>query len=96
MNMPRLSGKERVILTLLISNGEMYGLAMVHQSEALKRGTVYVTLSRMEDKGFVKSRDVVGPDPGPARRMYTVTGLGKRVLAFADAWDAGIVEGFAT
>ena len=32
----------------------MYGLELVTESEgALKRGTVYVTLGRLEEKGYV-------------------------------------------
>ena len=46
---PRLSGTERLILDLL-RQGELFGLQLVDRSEgALKRGTVYVTLGRMQD-----------------------------------------------
>ena len=52
-----LPKKERLILELLVSGGPMYGLQLVEQSDgALKRGTVYVTLGRMEAKGLVESR----------------------------------------
>ena len=35
----------------------MFGLQLVEQSNGgLKRGTVYVTLGRMQDKGYVESR----------------------------------------
>jgi DNA-binding PadR family transcriptional regulator len=52
MDIPRLSGKEFAILNLLVTNGEMYGLEMVRAlPSTLKRGTIYVTLSRMEEKG---------------------------------------------
>jgi DNA-binding PadR family transcriptional regulator len=79
MDIPRLSAKEAEVLRLLIANGEMYGLEMVQRSTMLKRGTVYVTLSRMGDKGYVESRlEEVSPGEGPARRLYTVTGLGVR------------------
>lgn len=67
------------MLRLMIANGEMYGLEMVQRSTILKRGTVYVTLSRMGDKGYVESRlENVSPGDGPARRLYKVTGLGER------------------
>ena len=65
----------------------MYGLALVQESRgALKRGTVYVTLGRMEEKGYVESR-LEAPSAGAIglpRRLYRPTGLGLRVL---DAWD---------
>src|SRR5215475_15773133 len=53
---PRLSTTERLILDLL-REGELFGLQLVDRSDgALKRGTVYVTLGRMQDKGYVESR----------------------------------------
>jgi PadR family transcriptional regulator, regulatory protein PadR len=83
--LPTLSNKERVILELLVS-GPKYGLELVDDSRgALKRGTVYVTLGRMEQKGLVESRhekDARSADR-PQRRMYHVTAHGRRVL---DAW----------
>ena len=55
MDIPKLSPTERLILELL-SGEEMFGLQLVEQSKgALKRGTVYVTLGRMQDKGYVES-----------------------------------------
>src|SRR5262249_39571035 len=53
---PRLSPRERLILELLAEE-EMFGLQLVERSKgALKRGTVYVTLGRMQEKGLVESR----------------------------------------
>ena len=83
--MNSLTKKEEVIMNLLFERDEMYGLDMVKNSRELKRGTVYVTLDRMEDKGLISSR-LVDPEKGsrgPARRMYKLTGAGKRVL---QAW----------
>ncbi len=83
-----LPRKEELILELLLSEGPMYGLALVERSNgALKRGTVYVTLGRMEAKGLVESM----PEPLPPggiglpRRVYRPTALGKRMLR---AWNA--------
>ena len=84
---PRLSAKESVILDLLADRGEMYGLERVSASAGqVKRGTVYVTLSRMEEKGYLESRQ---EDPAPGaiglpRRLYRPTPLGLRVR---DAWE---------
>lgn len=86
MSYPRLSEKEAEVLRLLISNGEMYGLELVRESGRLARGTVYVTLSRMEEKGFVTSRlESVLPGDGPPRRRYTPTGLGIRAYRAMEA-----------
>ena len=84
---PTLSSKEEAILELLVSKGELYGLQLVKESEGkLKRGTVYVTLSRMEEKGYVESYQEKQPSGaiGLPRRLYRPTGLGQQVL---DAWE---------
>jgi DNA-binding PadR family transcriptional regulator len=80
---PRLSAKEILILDLLADHGHQYGLQLVSTSKGrLKRGTVYVTLGRMEDKGYVTSRAEEAPDGagGLPRRLYEATPYGLRVL----------------
>lgn len=54
------------MLDLLCDQPGLYGLQLVEASSgALKRGTVYVTLGRMEDKGYVLSRvDEDAPEHG--------------------------------
>jgi PadR family transcriptional regulator, regulatory protein PadR len=87
MDIPRLSATERLILELL-ADEEMFGLQLVQQSKgALKRGTVYVTLGRMQDKGYVESWTEKQPAGaiGLPRRLYQPTAYGLRVL---EAWDA--------
>ena len=87
MDVPKLSPTERLILELLSGN-EMFGLQLVEQSKgALKRGTVYVTLGRMQDKGYVESWTEKQPPGaiGLPRRLYRPTSYGLRVRA---AWDA--------
>jgi len=84
---PRLSAKESLILDLLAREGELYGLQLVAASKGrLKRGTVYVTLGRMEDKGYVTSRAEDAPEGagGLPRRLYEATPYGLRVLK---AWS---------
>lgn len=85
---PSLPPKERLILDLLIAQGgPMFGLQLVALSDgALKRGTVYVTLGRMEAKGFVRSEQEAMPPGaiGLPRRLYYPTPLGERVLR---AWS---------
>jgi len=89
---PTLSTKERLILEMVTATGPMFGLQLVAQSRgALKRGTVYVTLGRMEQKGYVESEQ----EPpcagaiGLPRRIYRPTALGLRVLK---AWTALATE----
>ena len=82
-----LPPKERLVLELLVAVGPMYGLQLVEQSEgALKRGTVYVTLGRMEAKGLVESHQEPLPAGGIGlpRRIYRPSALGRRALS---AWS---------
>jgi DNA-binding PadR family transcriptional regulator len=82
---PNISEKEYIILKLLLpKRRKLYGLELVNQSKGtLKRGTVYVTLDRMEDKGFIRSFLTQTPkgEQGPSRRKYEITGLGQKALA---------------
>ena len=78
-----LPPKERLILELLASQGPLYGLQLVdHSDGALKRGTVYVTLGRMEAKGLVESQQEPVPPGGIGlpRRIYRPTAFGERML----------------
>ncbi|MFM8534381.1 MAG: hypothetical protein ACKOEC_12485 [Acidimicrobiia bacterium] len=87
-HLPKLSGTERIIIELLSEHQELFGLQMVGLSAgALKRGTVYVTLGRMQEKGYLESRQEPLPDGaiGLPRRLYRPTGLALRILA---AWTA--------
>ena len=80
---PRLSGKELLILELLANARPQYGLELVAASRGrLKRGTVYVTLGRMEEKGYVTSSTEETPDGagGLPRRVYEATPYGLRIL----------------
>ena len=75
------------MLELLVQQGEMYGLQLVSSSRRrLKRGTVYVTLGRMEEKGYIRSRLEAPPATigGLPRRLYEATPHGLRILK---AWS---------
>jgi len=101
---PSLSGKEALVLDLLLNKPStgMYGLELVHVSgNRLKRGTVYVTLSRMEEKGYVESwqEEQRQDAAGLPRRLYRVTGYGQRVYQACqqarEAWRMRALEGGA-
>ena len=52
----RLPPTEQFILSLLANDGASYGLQLVESSKGrLKRGGIYVTLGKMEEKGLVSS-----------------------------------------
>lgn len=82
----------------ILGSGERFGLQIVDESDgAIARGTVYVTLGRMEEKGFVTSRpdpDSAG-QPGMPRRLYRVTALGQAALKAREALSMALAEGKA-
>lgn len=79
----KLSSKEAIILSLLSKHSELYGLEIVSLSNnQVGRGTVYVTLSRMEKKRLVESRQEAQNDSVAAspRRLYKITNIGKAAM----------------
>jgi len=79
--LPSISGTESLLLDLL-EDRERFGLELVERSGgAVKRGSVYVLLSRMEAKGFVESRqeERAAGAIGLPRRMYRATSYGLKV-----------------
>jgi len=89
------SDKELLILGLLRDEpAGMYGLELVAASNGtLKRGTVYVTLTRMEDKGFIKSRvPKKGDHAGLPRPHYTIAAPGLRCLDAAQMMSMRMVR----
>lgn len=80
-------GARRVILDLLDEYGELYGLQLVKLSNGqLRRGLVYVDLSRLEDEELVSSREepVTRPEIGLPRRLYQITRKGRWARASAE------------
>jgi DNA-binding PadR family transcriptional regulator len=87
------SPKEAIALDLLRSGREMYGLEMVKEAGGeLVRGTVYVLLDRLEDKGLVSSRARPEGLAGMPRRKYRITGVGRRALAAREAALAALAS----
>ena len=79
-----ISDTEAEILSHLISRPDSYGLDMVKASGGkLKRGTIYVLLSRLDEKKMVTSKleEPQKGQRGSARRIYRATGLGEGSLA---------------
>lgn len=89
--LPSMSPTESLVMELLRGR-ERYGLELVDASRGtLKRGSVYVILARMEEKGFVDSKQEER-SPGSSglpRRLYRATPYGRKVHgAFAILRDA--------
>jgi len=81
LKIPSMSATEALLLDLM-GDGERFGLELVATSGGrVKRGSVYVTLTRMEAKGFVESRqEERAPGAiGLPRRLYKTTAYGATV-----------------
>jgi len=80
LRFPSMSRTESLVMDLL-GDRDRYGLELVEASSgALKRGSVYVILARMEEKGFVDSRqESPHKASGPPRRLYRATEYGLKV-----------------
>lgn len=75
-----------VTLLILLSQGINHGYAMMEKLNQLDLGlnqtnisTLYRTLRRFEDEGYVNSKWEAG-GPGPRRRVYQITKSGKTYL----------------
>ncbi len=92
----KLSLTEAVIAHLLRQSAvPLFGLELVRRSSSskleLKKGTIYVTLERMEKKGLVSSERETSPPPHIKegdfyipRRLYTLTPRGLQALALLE------------
>jgi len=99
---PKLSLNEALIAHLLRQSAPnpLFGLELVRRSSdgelKLKKGTIYVTLERMEKKGLVSSELETAPPPHIKegdfyipRRMYRLTPLGEQGL---DALEKAVAQ----
>jgi len=87
-NIAKLSEKEQIILKLLIDIGkEIHGYKIFIELKTrperprMQVGTIYTTLSRMDKKGYVRSRF------RSEKRFYKLTDLGQRVLEATDIFN---------
>lgn len=99
MNKEYLGEFEELVLSMVgILGDEAYGNAIVQEIDerlgrAVNLSAVHVTLYRLEDKGYVKSR-MGGASPtrgGRRKRIFTITNAGLAILrtmkdARTDLW----------
>jgi PadR family transcriptional regulator, regulatory protein PadR len=81
---PLGSFEEQVLLAVIRTGGEAYGMAVRRELEAVTGrevtiGAVYATLDRLEAKGLVASGRGAGPAGGP-RRVFALTRRGAEAL----------------
>ncbi|MCA9178846.1 MAG: helix-turn-helix transcriptional regulator [Planctomycetales bacterium] len=84
--MPHISNTEALILAMMEDGTEWYGLQLCKESNGrIKRGTVYTTLMRMEDKRLLTHRKlpIKSGQRGPARIVYKINSAGYQSL---EAW----------
>lgn len=79
--------EELILLVVAGSDGEAYGVTIQgnlieHLKKNVNISAVHVSLKRLEDKGFVRSKmgGITGERGGRRKKFYTITGLGRRVL----------------
>lgn len=92
---PRLTSAEATILGILRDSGdrEMYGLEVLRASNGkVTRGSLYTTMDRIEQKGFIKSHrenvaesNFVPEEHRIPRRIFKITGLGQAAFAAHEA-----------
>ena len=92
--------EEIVLLTIGILHGEAYGVSIKKEiedrlSRVVSMGALHTSLVRLEEKGYIKSRDGEStPDrAGRPKRYVEITALGKRVLEYSkdtrdNLWNA--------
>lgn len=86
----QLRGHLDLLVLTTLERGEAHGFEILQRLNregngafAMKEGTVYPVLYRLEERGHARARweadDV--PRKGPPRRLYSLTAAGKRELA---------------
>jgi len=88
MSKDRLGEFEELILTMVaVLDGDAYGNSIVEEIErqlfrAVNLGGVHVTLYRLEDKGYIKSKvgGATSIRGGRRKRCYTITASGLSLL----------------
>src|ERR1700728_4948202 len=95
---------EQLVLTAILTRGEnAYGVSIHSKVQELARpkavslGAVYVTLDRMEDKGYVKSwlSEPTSERGGRAKRCYRLEALGERALEESAVTAKRVWDGIA-
>jgi DNA-binding PadR family transcriptional regulator len=83
--------EELVMLTILGLGNETYGVPLREALEAagrkLNAGALFVTVERLEGKGFVETwaGEATPERGGKAKKYYRVTGLGQQALSEVEA-----------
>ena len=97
-----------MMTAILLQHNDAYGAAIFDRASELAKparvsyGSLYPTLERLEQKGFLKSKfgDPIPERGGKSRRYFSVTGAGQAALrrseARADNIRSGLAEAWGT
>jgi len=92
--------EEIVLLATAILHKDAYGVAIKNEIEArlnreVSLGAMHTALVRLEDKGYIRSRDGSATEEraGRPRKYFEITALGKKAITYARSsrgkmWDA--------
>lgn len=95
---------EMLVLAALIRlDDKAYGASISHEIETRARrsvsiGALHTTLTRLEEKGYVRSRlgEATPERGGRAKRYYKITALGERRLKHSVSTIGDMLEGLAS
>lgn len=102
MNSPAPLGEfeQLVLLAVMRLRGEAYAVPIRQEieertSRSVARGALYVTLDRLEEKGYLKSwlADATAERGGRAKRFYEVKPAGAKALEYSWAALRSMWEG---
>ena len=82
--------EEIVLLTIAILHGEAYGVSIKQEiedrlSRSVSMGGLHTALVRLEEKGYIKSRDgeATPERVGRPKRNVEITALGKKAMEYS-------------
>ena len=82
--------EELVLLTVGILYKDAYGVSIKNEIESrlnrgVSMGALHTALVRLEDKGYIKSRDGETNEEraGRPKKYFDITALGKKAMAFS-------------
>jgi PadR family transcriptional regulator, regulatory protein PadR len=99
---PYLGEFEEIVLLAILNLGtNAYGVTIRQKVEEVTGrstsiGAIYTTLERLEDKGFIKSRqgEATPERGGRAKRYFDIQGAGSQALTDAERVRAQLRAGF--
>ena len=82
--------EEVVILTIAVLHNDAYGVSIKDEIESrmdrsVSMGALHTALVRLEDKGYIKSRDgeATSERAGRPKKYFEITALGKKAMAYS-------------